>query len=144
MIKLIYNHFPEMTEKVRREAGKIALAGALNVERYAKQSMRGPKHGRTYRRGAITRKRKKGPVVVGYKFHRASAPGEAPAVDTGKLINSIETSMYGETMATVSASAMYAAALEERMNRPFFGPAVDKIKDWLIRQYVDMTRRLRD
>lgn len=142
MIKLIYNHFPEMSKKVRREAGKIALTGAVKVERYAKQSMQGPKHGRAYRRGAMKRKRKNGPVVVGYKFHRASAPGEAPAVDSGKLINSIETGMYGDTMATVSASAMYAGMLEENLNRPFFKPAVEKVRDWLIQQYVDMTRRL--
>lgn len=58
------------------EVNKAVLAGAMLVEAEAKQRIqRGPKTGRVYTRGAIS--------------HQASAPGEAPATDTGRLVSSI-------------------------------------------------------
>lgn len=47
--------------------------------------------------------------------HQASAPGEPPAVDTGRLRNSIQTEIFrapGEVTGRVSANTEYAAALE--------------------------------
>jgi phage gpG-like protein len=95
--------------------------------------MEGPKHGRTYRRGAITKSYKvsgkawrkwKGTgakarmsggrvqVITGYQFHRASAPGEAPAVDLGKLRASYEAERTGSEAAMVFSNSVYAARLE--------------------------------
>ncbi len=62
-----------------------------------------------------------------YGNHQASAPGEAPASDTGKLASSIQISKQGAGVWYISARAPYAAALEfgtERMEaRPFMTPA---------------------
>lgn len=44
---------------------------AIQVERRVKQSLKQPGRGRTYRRGGVT--------------HRASAPGDPPATDLGRL-----------------------------------------------------------
>jgi len=102
--------------------------------------MRAPKHGRTYGRGKITRapssrlpkglrtyETAKGNkrAIVGYKFHRASAPGEAGAIDTGSVINSIRTKPDG-LRATITANRI-AAILEYKMNRPVFEPTLERI-----------------
>lgn len=59
----------------------------------------GPKTGRLYRRRGVT--------------HQASAPGEAPASDSGQLAQSGNVqNRPGEAAATVSFSTIYARSLE--------------------------------
>lgn len=102
----------------RRRAQQDGLeAGARVVETYVKTSMaEGGKSGELYSRGG--------------RSHRASAPGEAPAVDYGNLYNSIQIEEVTPERAIVSASAEYAEHLEfgtSRMAaRPFMRPAVDE------------------
>lgn len=147
--RVVFNRFGEIGRSYALEAGRIVQETGAQIERDAKSSMRGPKHGRMYRRGAITRKYKiggaayqnmkgrrakyagngKAAVTVGYKFHRASAPGEAPAIDFGKLVNSIEMTFRRASMtAIVYATAIYAARLEKDLDRPFMAPAA--VKAW--------------
>ena len=78
---------------------------------------REPKTGRTYVRGNIT--------------HTASAAGEAPATDTGRLVNSIyhDTKKEGtRQIGFVAASVDYAIHLEfgttNMAARPFLQPAL--------------------
>lgn len=80
-----------------------------------------PKSGVIYRRRGVT--------------HQASAPGEAPATDTGYLINSISTAYQNEPpifIGTVTISASYAAALEygtaRVAARPFARPTLEEMK----------------
>ncbi len=66
--------------------------------------------------------------------HQASAPGEAPASDTGELRQGIIVVMDADGMgASVISRAKYSAALEfgtiDMAPRPFMGPAYDKNKD---------------
>lgn len=78
--------------------------------------------------------------VVGYKIRQASASGEAPATDTGLLVNSIKARRVGRLDAEVTAGAEYAEILEERRNRPFFGPAVEKVEgrvEEIVRQAIE-------
>ena len=67
-------------------------------------------------------------AIVGYKYHRASAPGEAPATDTGNLANSIYSRMLGGAEGEIGSTAEYAAGLEfggaHVAPRPSLGPAV--------------------
>lgn len=149
----------------RPELLRSALEGAVretafDVERDIKEQMRQPKHGRTYARGAITRRASKSTrglglrertsakgnrlAIVGYKLHRASAPGEAPAVDLGELINSYLARGQGLKWSVSSASAK-AAALEygvlySRLRtrsvvsiapRPAAGPAAERGQETL-------------
>ncbi len=118
-----------MTEA--QKAGEKAAIDAVVETAYAiqgdavKSIQRGPKTGREYPRGK--------------KTHRASAPGEAPASDTGNLARNIRVKVNrskGEV--AVEANTPYAAALEfgTRGNpskkqppmqpRPFMGPAFHK------------------
>jgi phage gpG-like protein len=87
----------------------------------------GPKTGRLYRKGPITRasskkllaagfKPKRGNakrVIVGANIHRASAPGQSPASDTGGLVNSVRAKKTGDLKSTVSSSKDYAAPLDD-------------------------------
>ena len=63
--------------------------------------------------------------------HRASADGDPPATDTGRLKNSIEFDKIGDLTATVGSKLAYATWLEygtmRMAARPFFRPAVEKI-----------------
>lgn len=98
--------------------GEAALAGAHVYEGFVKMSMNKTKHGRTYRRGQ--------------KSHTASAPGEAPAVDYGHLLNSIGTERDGND-AVIYTSAEVSPHLEfgtARMRaRPFMRPPMDEHKN---------------
>lgn len=80
---------------------------------------KGPKTGRLYTRRGIA--------------HRASAPGEYPASDTGRLVNSIRAQVRrkGQNVdALIGASTDYAKMLEfgtRRMRkRPFLKPSIRK------------------
>ena len=89
------------TESVRNEAITLILDT--------------PKTGRVYRRRGVE--------------HQASAPGEPPASDTGRLVNSIRTEYdQSNLVGRVVAGSAHAAYLEfgtQRMEpRPFMRPAL--------------------
>ena len=101
---------------------RIALnSAALAVERTAKTSVqRGTKSGRIYKRKGIV--------------HRASAPGEPPASDTGYLAAHITTVLDLDGLgANVESQAEYSRYLEfgtAKMGaRPFLFPAFEQNKD---------------
>lgn len=64
--------------------------------------------------------------------HRASADGDPPATDTGRLKNSIEFDKIGDLTATVGSKLAYATWLEygtmRMAARPFFRPAIEEIR----------------
>lgn len=106
--------FGRAASRVHRQLGQVVNATAHEVEARANAAVQeGPKTGQVY--GA----------------HQASAPGEAPATDTGNLANSIQAQMTGPLAAEVSVGAEYAAALEfgtadgKIAPRPFLEPALD-------------------
>jgi len=61
---------------------------------------RGGGGGRTYRRGRG-------------RQHRASAPGEYPATDQGRLVNSISYQMHGPRSGSIGSEVQYAKFLTE-------------------------------
>lgn len=101
-----------------REIENIVRGTAQNIRSHAVKSVqRGPKTGATYKKSSPKR------------THRASAPGQAPATDTGRLVGSIKAEISGKT-AEVVADAQYAAWLEfgtqDMEARPFMVPAMEK------------------
>jgi hypothetical protein len=103
----------QVTGDSNKEIGKFVRQIAFGIEGEMKILMTGPKSGNVYiRRG---------------RSHQASAPGEAPAVDTGFLINSIQADVKSDTEATITIGAEYAEGLEFDMNRPFVQPAIDSV-----------------
>lgn len=119
------------TQRVRdlvaKEITTALYLSAKKVEREAKESiLAGNKTGRVYKRRTVT--------------HRASAPGEAPASDTGRLVNSIhgelDTAKPGEAFVVAGRGAVkYAAMLEfgtvKIAPRPFLHPALEKSRRWI-------------
>ncbi len=152
---------------LREALEKVVAATAFDIERGVKERMRAPKHGRTYRRGAITRKAtrntralglrervtgrgqlspegfslEKRRAVVGYKIHRASARGEAPAVDTSVLINSVKARPKG-WRAEIGSPVGYAWLLEYVLDRPAFEPALEAARSPFQRKIDEAIARL--
>lgn len=112
--------FKEMPDKAR--AGTIdalKIIGLLVRNRAVAKIQSGPKTGARYKRGSIV--------------HQASAPGQAPATDTGKLASSAEFEVDEQGLwAIVSFSAFYARLLEFGTRyirpRPFLFATIDELK----------------
>jgi hypothetical protein len=94
--------------------------------------------GRLYRRKAFGRGAVRGLGVrasgPGRRFHRASAPGQPPAKDTGKLYRDIKAFRTGRGKVRVKFGAPYAGYLEFNLNRPFILPAIERAVDKVFNQ----------
>ena len=111
----------------------------FGFESEIQRPMRGPKSGRVYRRKSVV--------------HRASAPGEAPAIDTGILRFSIAVKIGDSGLsATIGVPELtkvkYARPLEfgtqKMAARPFVFPALEKNKKTIqnrIRRDIRATER---
>lgn len=114
----------ERTQSAIRGVGGRVRAGvldglraiALAMQNYARAAIqKGPKTGLIYRRRTVV--------------HRASAPGEFPATDTGTLVRSVQGEVEeGSLEAIASASTRYAKWLEmgtmTMAPRPFLQPTL--------------------
>lgn len=91
---------PEMMAQARRGAwiGVTEWMGMVEA-RAVELIMEPPKSGKIYRKRGVT--------------HQASAPGEAPANDTGRLVNSRRIDLFqAELRQRLTFSTAYALALE--------------------------------
>ncbi|MBC8137077.1 MAG: hypothetical protein H8F28_14450 [Fibrella sp.] len=110
----------------------VVRATTFEIEAHAKAAIQtGTKSGRVYTRIAKkgSRNSKGRFLKAGRRIsHQASAPGEAPATDTGNLASSIQGSMDtpGGLSGTVNVGAEYGAILEPE--RPFMAPAAEAVK----------------
>jgi hypothetical protein len=125
-----------ITKKVGQSQLLLAAAGEDFQMRFADAIVRHSRRimdesvpsGRIYRR----RKFKRGQRVQGVRargpgqmFHRASAKGQPPAKDTGRLYNKIRAVRTGRGRVLVKFDAPYVGFLEFRMDRPFVIPAIE-------------------
>jgi phage gpG-like protein len=107
-------------QEVAGQVEKAVAATALEALTDVRRAIQGPpKTGREYPRGAN-----------GEKIHRASAPGEAPATDTGALVSSTYFTKVDDYTAAIGSRLDYAFWLEFgtlRMEpRPSWVPAAEK------------------
>lgn len=125
-----YDNFKRIAARFEDEVSRIVQSTAQAVSMNAKSLMRGVKHGRVYMRGK--------------RRHIASKPGEAPAVDTGKLKGSIMVRMVTKHKAIVTPTAEYAYSLEFGTRRiaprPFMRPSAEKAAS----VYFERMRRLEE
>jgi hypothetical protein len=114
-----YNGIPKLGNLVPHLAGKAVAKALADIEANAKTAMSGSKGGPTYKR-------------PGGKTHRASAPGEAPAIDEGDLAGSFHAKMTGPTEGELHVTSDHAAHMEFGTEhiapRPFLKPSADKVK----------------
>lgn len=104
---------PKIEAAIQAAVTEIAYS-ALAAAQLSLQ--RGPKTGRIYKRRKVR--------------HQASAPGEAPATDTGRLVSSLKVEIPSEKWtANLVAGVPYAIHLEygtrHMKPRPFMRPAGD-------------------
>lgn len=86
---------------IRKAVSRAVVGTALELQGNIKTSIaRGPASGRTYEKYSPRR------------THTASAPGQPPMSDTGRLVNSIEFDKIGDLTATVGSKLAYATYLE--------------------------------
>jgi HK97 gp10 family phage protein len=116
----------KITDEMKRAMGAALWLGGQKIEENAKLSIqREAKNGRVYKRGQIA--------------HKASAPGEAPANDTGRLVASFNTSATADKLIVQIKSGGgvvdYAKYLEFGTNnmeaRPFMKPALEKSRKYI-------------
>lgn len=133
-------------EKAENEIQKAVVATALTVNADVKKAIQGPpKTGHWYYRipgdkyMTIRQGAEDGPMVAIFRAsgkqnlsfkHRASAPGEAPATDTGNLVSSIYFRQPSKLVAEVGSRLPYAYWLEFGTKkiepRPSWVPATQK------------------
>ena len=123
----------EVRESVQAELSSIGLSLRGDV---VKRIQRGPATGRIYKRGGI--------------IHQASAPGQAPMSDTGRLAASIYFEKGFESSrglsVQVGSNLVYAAYLEYgtrhmEEERPFFTPAANKVRKTFTRRIEAAVKR---
>jgi HK97 gp10 family phage protein len=147
--------FNRLGKTGRREAEKALDAGAQAVRTTAiKKIQRGTKTGRVYTEIFATIGGKVIPVGERSEgnnlsaSHKASAPGESPATDTGFLVSSIKADRNGLS-AKVFSSLQYAFWLEygttKMEARPFITPALFENERFIIDKMVEgVTKATRD
>ena len=125
-IQMVFNNLPKLGGELERLAADVVAKAAHDVEAAVKHSMEGPKHGRVYGN------------------HQASAPGEAPAIDTGHLHNSVMSRQRVRLEWWVALGAEYAHGLEFGTRhiapRSALGPAVEKDKP----SFIDAMEQIAD
>lgn len=102
---------------ISRQLNLIVNAAALESVNDVKKAIQGPpKTGRKYQRGTVV--------------HQASAPGQAPATDTGFLVSSIYNEDRGYLTKAIGSRLEYAFYLEfgtrKIAARPSWVPAVER------------------
>lgn len=103
----IQDKTPELMQKLEAAAGRFVRKAAFHIEGQMKLSMAEEKTGNEYERGPKA-------IEQGKKAkHRASAPGESPAVDSSNLTNSISIlPMTHALEAKIGTPVEYALPLE--------------------------------
>ena len=142
-VKITKNNFVGEAQRLEQIVDEELNEAAQRIVRDAQVAIASPpKTGRIYKRGNVT--------------HQASAPGEAPATDTGNLANSGTVRRVGWLHFECVFSAEYAPILEppetlegvefgspsgKILPRPFLRPAVYKQAPILQEALDDALRR---
>lgn len=105
---------------INQAVSQAVQATALEALTDVRKAIQGPpKTGREYPRGKN-----------GSKMHRASAPGQAPATDTGALVSSTYITKVDDLTTAIGSRLEYAFYLEfgtfKMAKRPSWVPAAEK------------------
>jgi phage gpG-like protein len=123
-LRIVDQYQKDVEKGVKRAVQRAALRIQTTARR---RIQRGPKTGEWYGR------------------HQASAPGEPPAADTGRLSSSIQVDDRG-LEASVYTKLEYAARLEfgdssaNLAPRPFLNPSVEEVRPQFMRDMQEATR----
>ena len=115
-LEKVIKAFRTLSKDMKPDLQEVIKGGAQLIRGEAVKSIQtGPKSGKVYTRYNPTR------------THIASAPGEAPASDTGNLVSQIRVNQKSQDIVTVESRASYSKFLEygtsKMQARPFLFPA---------------------
>ena len=104
---------------------EVIAGGAQLIRGQAIRSIpTGPKSGRIYEKYNPRR------------THRSSAPGQAPASDTGNLVSQIRVREENKDLIKVESNALYSSFLEfgtsKMLARPFLFPATERSRPKIV------------
>ena len=131
----IFNKIPEVIKLIDGESQAILHEEPPLVENDIKDSMNAPHGGRIYKRRTVQ--------------HQASAPGEAPAIDTGGLVGSF-VKRYFPHYSEIYTDAEQSRALEYcrpeggLLPRPFMKPAADKSLKRIVERVHKLAGRIKN
>lgn len=121
------SRFPEITDRMRDKISAIVRKSTEQIATNAHDSMAQSKHGVVYKRNG--------------RSHHASAPGESPAIDTGRLSRSLKERYPDPFTGEVVSDEEYASILEyggkNMAARPFLGPARDGERPFFYRDIAN-------
>ena len=124
----VSSRFPAIMAKMIVAIDRVIERNAYTILARSQLKMAtGPKTGRIYKYGNV--------------LHQASAPGEAPAVDTGNLLNSGFVKRLGVADFGIGFSAEYAGILEEYKDRPFLYPSLEEQEPLLLHDVAEAMRQ---
>ena len=120
-LKKVLSQLENLDKQLEPEFQEIVKGGAQLIRGEAIKSIQtGAKSGVVYQ------------MYNPRREHRASAPGQAPASDTGNLVSKIVVRQKGANVTNVESNANYSSFLEygtsKMQARPFMLPAFEKSK----------------
>lgn len=126
-VRITMNNFNAIARALPREVGEIVEETVIDIDTNIATGMAASHSG------------------AWYGGHQASAPGEMPAIDTGALVNSIQTLVRG-TEGAVYTNQEYAPHLEygtvNMAARPFMTPAAERARGPFLRKMSNLESRL--
>ena len=126
--------FNALDKDLKEPFREVVKGGAQFIRGEAIKSIQtGPKSGRLYEKYNPRR------------THRASAPGQPPASDTGNLVRNIKVNQKNKDVAEVQSNAPYSAFLEfgtsKMLPRPFLFPAFEKSKNKIVQAVFNRVKQ---
>ena len=122
-LKNLQNNLEEPFREVIQGGAQLIRGEAI------KSIQSGPKSGRVYEKYNPRR------------THKASAPGEAPASDTGNLVRNIRVVQENKDLIKVESNASYSQFLEfgtsKMLARPFLFPATERSRPKIAQAVFD-------
>ena len=123
--KKVMASLKNLEQDLEKPFREVIVGGAQLIRGEAIKSIQsGPKSGRIYEKYNPRR------------THRASAPGQAPASDTGNLVRNIVVKQENPDLVKVESNALYSSFLEfgtsKMLARPFLFPATERSRPKIV------------
>lgn len=135
--KELLDNLNQYGKKAQQEARKATARTAIDIHAHAVKAVQSRGNGRVYTRG---------PGRNLSATHQASAPGEPPATDTGRLVSSLvwrmdgDGALIGSTVRTPPYPMFLEFGTRNMEARPFMRPALDAHRQ----AYLDRLKDIHD